>query len=78
MEELTYCIFSIKEEVIITTASTEFCVGDSSLLSSNYLAGNLWSTSETTQSIYASNGGNYTLTVDLGNSCPLDTENIRY
>ena len=68
--------FQLKEEVIITAASTEFCVGDSSLLSSNYLAGNLWSTSETTQSIYASNGGNYTLTVDLGNSCPLDTENI--
>ena len=45
-------------------------------LSSNYLTGNLWSTSETTQSIYASNGGSYSLTVDLGNSCPLDTENI--
>ena len=68
--------FQLKEEVIITATNTEFCVGDSSLLSSNYLAGNLWSTSETTQSIYASNGGNYTLTMDLGNSCPLDTENI--
>ena len=68
--------FQLKEEIIITAANTELCVGDSSLLSSNYLAGNLWSTSETTQSIYASNGGNYTLTMDLGNSCPLDTENI--
>ena len=31
---------------------------------------------ETTQSIYASNGGSYSLSVDLGNSCPVDTENI--
>lgn len=55
--------------VITAGGSTSFCTGDSVMLTSSTASGNVWSTTETTQSIYASSTGNYTVTYTDGNGC---------
>ncbi len=49
--------------------STTFCAGESVILTSSENSGNLWSTSETTQSIVIVNSGSYTLTHTNANNC---------
>lgn len=55
--------------VVTASGSTSFCTGDSVLLSSNQNSGNLWSTGATTQDIYVSQSGSYTVTYTDGNGC---------
>lgn len=61
--------------VIVASASvtpggpTTFCAGDSVLLSANSGSAYLWSNGATTQDIYATTGGNYTVVVTDGNGC---------
>ncbi len=50
------------------TGDTEYCLGDSVELSAPATTSYLWSTGETTQSIYAKSGS-YTLTVGDANTC---------
>lgn len=58
----------------IITASDDLilCQGDSVLLSSNYVSGNLWSTGTTDQSIWATAGGDYSVTYTDGGGCTSD------
>lgn len=55
--------------VVTASGSTSFCTGDSVMLSSNQTSGNLWSTGATTQDIYVSQSGSYTVTYTDGNGC---------
>jgi len=55
--------------VVTASGSTSFCTGDSVMLSSNQTSGNLWSTGATTQVIYVSQSGSYTVTYTDGNGC---------
>lgn len=57
---------SIPAPIITPNGSTTFCAGSSVTLSSNYPAGNLWSTGETSGSIVVSSASNITLTVQIG------------
>ncbi len=53
----------------INSTSTSFCNGDSLLLSASYGNSFLWSTGNTTQSIYAKSSASFTLTVTDANGC---------
>lgn len=55
--------------VVTASGSTSFCTGDSVMLSSSQGSGNLWSTGATTQDIYVSQSGSYTVTYTDGNGC---------
>jgi len=55
--------------VVTANGSTSFCTGDSVMLSSNQTSGNMWSTGATTQGIYVSQSGSYTVTYTDGNGC---------
>lgn len=55
--------------VVTANGSTSFCTGDSVMLSSSYATGNAWSTTETTQNIYVSTSGTYSVTYTDGNGC---------
>ncbi len=55
--------------VITPSGATTFCDGGSVDLSSDYTSGNVWSTSETTQTITVNSSGTYTVTYTDGNSC---------
>ena len=48
---------------------TTFCSGDSVILISSSVSGNLWNTGANTQSITVSNAGNYSVTVTDANGC---------
>lgn len=51
------------QPVITVTGPTTFCAGDSTFLTSSYQSGNLWSPGgATTQSIFVSTSGSYTVT----------------
>lgn len=54
---------------ITANGSTSFCTGDSVQLSSSAASGNVWSTTATTQSIYVSQSGSYTVTYTDVNGC---------
>ena len=55
--------------VLITSGPVNFCNGDSVILSSSALSGNIWSTGETTASITVATSGNYSVTVNDANGC---------
>ena len=55
--------------VVTTGGPTTFCDGGSVTLTSSQASGNVWSTTETTQSISAINSGSYTVTYTDGNGC---------
>jgi PKD repeat protein len=55
--------------VVTASGATTFCDGGSVDLTSSYLSGNVWSTTETTQSISATNSGSYNVTYTDGNGC---------
>ena len=55
--------------VVTASGSTSFCTGDSVMLSSDQTSGNVWSTGATTQGIYVSQSGSYTVTYTDGNGC---------
>jgi PKD-like domain/Secretion system C-terminal sorting domain/Fibronectin type III domain len=46
-----------------------FCLGDSVVLTSSQLTGNLWSTGETTSSIIVKTAGTYTVSYNTGGGC---------
>lgn len=54
---------------ITASGSTSFCTGDSVMLSSSQTTGNTWSTSATTQDIYVSTSGTYSVTYTDANGC---------
>lgn len=53
----------------ISANRTEFCKGDSAILTSSYISGNLWSTGETKRSISVAKSGSYTVTYSDANNC---------
>jgi PKD repeat protein len=55
--------------VVTASGSTSFCTGDSVMLSSSQANGNLWSNGATTQDIYVSQSGSYSVTYTDGNGC---------
>lgn len=56
------------QPLITINGSTNFCSGQSSILSSSSTSGNLWSTGETSQSITVTNSGVYSVQVS-SNGC---------
>jgi hypothetical protein len=55
--------------IIITSGATTFCAGGSVDLTSSQASGNVWSTTETTQTINVTGTGNYSVTYTDGNGC---------
>jgi PKD repeat protein len=55
--------------VVTANGSTSFCTGDSVMLSSSQSGGNVWSTGATTQDIYVSQSGTYSVTYTDANGC---------
>ena len=55
--------------IVTASGATTFCEGGSVDLTSSYLSGNVWSTTETTQSISVTNSGSYNVTYTDGNGC---------
>ncbi len=55
--------------VITPSGSTTFCAGNSIDLTSDYGSGNVWSTTETTQTITVNSSGSYSVTYTDGNGC---------
>ena len=70
---ITQSHFSINQSVsaliLFSTQSLNLCVGDTLILTSNSLTGNLWSNGEVTQSIIVTSSGNYSLQVTGTNGC---------
>ena len=62
--------------VITASGSTTFCDGGSVDLTSSQASGNVWSTSETTQTINVTTSGNYTVTYTDGNGCLAVSANV--
>ena len=54
---------------IVASGSTTFCAGGSVDLTSSYVSGNVWTTSETTQSITVNSTGTYSVTYTDGSGC---------
>lgn len=61
---------------ITASGSTIFCDGESVILTSSEASGNLWSTSENTQSIIVSTSGAYSVEYTDGNNCTATSENV--
>ena len=61
---------------ITASGPTSFCAGGSVVLTSSSSTGNLWSTSETTQSITVTTSGTYTLDVTNGFGCTSSSSTI--
>ncbi len=57
--------------VITALGPTTFCPGDSVKIKSSIIGGNIWSTGETTDSIYVKTAGSYTVTYNDGTGCGL-------
>jgi gliding motility-associated-like protein len=57
---------SIPAPIITPNGPTTLCAGSTVILSSNYPAGNVWSTGETTSSIVVSTTSNITLSIQIG------------
>jgi hypothetical protein len=53
----------------ITANRTDFCKGDSAILTSSYISGNLWSTGETSRTISVTQSGSYTVSYSDANNC---------
>jgi hypothetical protein len=60
--------------IINISGETEFCEGESTMLTASAGASYLWSTSETTQSITVSQAGNYSVVVTDVNGCEGDAQ----
>lgn len=68
-EAVSILVHEIPSQPIISASgATEFCEGESVVLSSSYTDGNLWSTGETSQSITVSTSGTYSVSV-VENGC---------
>jgi gliding motility-associated-like protein len=67
--------FQIKPTPLITANTIELCEGQSTTLNSNYSSGNNWSSGETSQTVLVNSSGPYTLTINLNNSCPSQSDN---
>jgi gliding motility-associated-like protein len=67
--------FQIKPTPLITANTIELCEGQSTTLSSNYSSGNNWSSGETSQTVLVNSSGPHTLTINLNNSCPSQSDN---
>ena len=65
-DTIVVTVQSIPAPIITPTGPTTLCLGSSVTLSSNYPAGNLWSTGETTSSIVVSSASTITLTIQIG------------
>jgi len=70
--------FQIKPTPNISASSINICPGNNATLTSNYSTGNTWTGGSTSQSITVNTSGTTTLTVNLNNNCPnqTDTETI--
>lgn len=73
--KLSNCV--INQPVITVSGSIPFCGGDSVLLSTSSASNYLWSTNETTQSIYVFTSGAYLVSVSdslqcIASACPID------
>lgn len=71
--------YQLKSQPLISAnGPLTFCSGGSVTLSSNYNTGNTWSTNSTSSFISVTSSGNYTLSVDLNNNCPVlsDVETV--
>lgn len=55
--------------IISNAGSLTFCEGQSVQLTSNYSTGNLWSSNQNTESIYATSSGNYSVVYTDENGC---------
>jgi len=62
--------------VISATGSTTFCNGQSVILQSSVSSGNVWSTTETTQSISVTTSGTYFVTVTGAPNCTATSNSI--
>jgi len=71
-------LFQIKPTPNISASSLNICPGNNATLTSNYATGNSWTGGSTSQSITVNTSGTTTLTVNLNNNCPnqTDTETI--
>jgi hypothetical protein len=65
---VTVNVPAIPDATITADGPTRFCEGGSVTLTSSSASGNLWSTGETTQSIFVTTPGDYTVTV-TDNGC---------
>ncbi|MCB0755642.1 MAG: gliding motility-associated C-terminal domain-containing protein, partial [Flavobacteriales bacterium] len=70
-------VFEIEPVTVSVNGQTAFCDGDSVLLSASSGATFVWSPNgETTQSIYAHESGEYSVTVEDANGCTTDSDTI--
>ncbi len=58
------------------SGSTIFCEGEKLVMTSNYDAGNIWSTGSNNKSIEVNNSGNFTVFQRDKNGCSSETENV--
>jgi len=61
---------------ITASGNTSFCTGSSVDLTSSYATGNVWSSSETTQSITVSTSGTFTVTHTDANGCEATSNTV--
>jgi hypothetical protein len=62
--------------VVSVNGSLSFCMGDSVVLTSSLVHGNLWSTGDSTQSITVFAGGNYFVSVADSNGCVANSATV--
>jgi lysyl endopeptidase len=62
--------------LVSTNGNTEFCSGNSVVLTSSYVNGNVWSTNETSNSITVSTSGDYFVTHTNGFGCQSTSESV--
>ncbi|MBL4585430.1 MAG: Ig-like domain-containing protein, partial [Flavobacteriales bacterium] len=68
-DTVTVEVYELPTPVITTDGPPSFCVGDTVFLTSTVAENYLWSTGDTTQSIFVLTSGNYTVTVTDTNGC---------
>ncbi|HZF99532.1 MAG TPA: PKD domain-containing protein, partial [Chitinophagales bacterium] len=74
-EPVTVMVIPPPAVTITPSGPTTFCQGGTVTLTSNYMAGNSWSTGAATSSITVTTSGTYSLTVSAGGTCS-DDESI--
>jgi gliding motility-associated-like protein len=67
-------LFQIKPVPLISASTLEICSGETAILTSNFSSDFAWSTLETTETISVNSSGTYSLTVNLNNNCPIQTD----
>lgn len=70
-------VFTLPNPTITASGSTEFCVGDSVILTSSVAADYLWNTGDTTQSIIVDSNGFYSVSVTNANGCVAETDSVQ-